>query len=121
MGSLVGWALAGLTVLGFLFCWWARLSLGSLWSGNITAKADHRIVDTGPYALVRHPIYTGMITAAAGMAVLNGSLLNIVGVALVIVGFTIKARIEERFLRTELGAEAYDAYAKRVGMLIPGL
>ena len=117
----LGWALVGLVVLGFLFCWWARLHLGSLWSGNITAKAGHRIVDTGPYALVRHPIYTGLITSAAGTAVINGSPISVMGVAFVILGFTIKARIEERFLREELGPKAYDAYANRVGMLIPGL
>ena len=58
--------LALLTIPGFLFAWWARLHLGRLWSGTVTRKADHRIVDTGPYAIVRHPIYTGLLASRAG-------------------------------------------------------
>ncbi|HEX4098679.1 MAG TPA: isoprenylcysteine carboxylmethyltransferase family protein [Caulobacteraceae bacterium] len=117
----VGWACFGVVVAGFLFCWWARLHLGQLWSGNITLKADHRVVDTGPYRLVRHPIYTGMILAALGTALEKGTILGLVGVALVTFGFWLKAGMEERFLRAELGAEAYDAYAKRTPMLVPFL
>lgn len=56
--SWAEWSLVALAVAGFAFCWWARLHLGSLWSGSVTRKEGHRIVDTGPYALVRHPIYT---------------------------------------------------------------
>jgi protein-S-isoprenylcysteine O-methyltransferase Ste14 len=115
----VGWLLFGLTVLGFLFCWWARLHLGRLWSGTVTRKADHHIVDTGPYRLVRHPIYTGLILAAAATALEKGSYVAMAGAALVALGFWIKARLEERFLRAELGAEAYDGYAARTPMLIP--
>ena len=117
----VQWALFGLVVAGFLFCWWARIYLGTLWSGSVTAKADHRIVDTGPYALVRHPIYTGLLLSAFATAALYGTALAVLGALLILLGFWIKARLEERFLRAELGAEAYDAYASRVGMLVPGL
>jgi protein-S-isoprenylcysteine O-methyltransferase Ste14 len=117
----LGWACFGLVVAGFLFCWWARLHLGQLWSGNITLKADHRVVDTGPYRLVRHPIYTGMILAALATALEKGTILGLVGVALITFGFWLKARMEERFLRAELGPEAYDAYAKRTPMLAPFL
>lgn len=117
----LGWSLAGLTLAGFLFCWWARLHLGRMWSSSVTRKADHHIVDTGPYAFVRHPIYTGIITACAAMAAQRGTVAGLVGLVLVILGFWIKARLEERFLRVELGAEPYDAYAKRTGMLFPGL
>ncbi len=113
-----GWVLVGVIAAGFLFCWWARITLGRLWSGNITRKSDHRIVDTGPYALVRHPIYTGMITSALGLAAIEGALSGFAGVALITYGFWIKARMEERFLRAALGP-AYDAYARRKPMLIP--
>ena len=51
--------LAWLTIPCFLFAWWARVHLGDLWSAQVTRKDDHRVVDTGPYAIVRHPIYTG--------------------------------------------------------------
>ena len=68
------WALVGVVVFGFLFAWWARIYLGSLWSGWITKKADHHIVDTGPYALVRHPIYTGLIISAFATAIQRGTI-----------------------------------------------
>jgi protein-S-isoprenylcysteine O-methyltransferase Ste14 len=115
----VGWALAGAAALGFLFCWWARLHLGRLWSGWVTKTADHRIVDTGPYRLVRHPIYTGVLTAAFSTAIMKGTAAALAGAAVMTVGFWIKARLEERFLGQELGAEAYAAYRARVPMLIP--
>ena len=114
-----GWACLGLTILGFLFCWWARLHLGQLWSGDITLKSDHRVVDTGPYRLVRHPIYTGLILSALATALEKATVLGLAGVALIILGLWLKARMEERFLRAELGREAYDAYAARTPMLIP--
>ena len=121
LATPVAWTLVGITVLGFAFCWWARLYLGTLWSGSVTAKADHRIVDTGPYALVRHPIYTGLLISTVGTAALYGTAVNLLGVPLILAGLWMKARLEERFLRAELGAEAYDNYAKRVGMLLPGV
>ena len=117
----VAWTLVGLTVAGFAFCWWARLHLGRLWSGFATIKEGHRIVDTGPYGLVRHPIYSGLMFSAFMTAGLRGSPAAFVGAALITIGFSMTARIEERFLREQLGAEAYSAYARRVGMLIPGI
>jgi protein-S-isoprenylcysteine O-methyltransferase Ste14 len=117
----VRWCLVGLAAVGFAFCWWARIHLGRMWSGSVTRKVDHHIIDTGPYSLVRHPIYTGIILAAAATAALEARPLAFAGLVLVIIGFWIKARLEERFLRNELGAEAYDTYARRTGMLFPGL
>jgi protein-S-isoprenylcysteine O-methyltransferase Ste14 len=117
----VGWPLVGLTALGFAFCWWARIHLGRMWSYSVTRKSDHRIIDTGPYAWVRHPIYTGIIVASLAMAAYEGTIVALLGLVLIVVGCWIKARLEERFLRTQLGAEAYDAYARHTGMLFPGL
>jgi protein-S-isoprenylcysteine O-methyltransferase Ste14 len=114
-----GWACVGVTVLGFAFAWWARIHLGALWSGSITRKADHHIVDTGPYALVRHPIYTGIILAALGLAAVKGTPAALLGAAVLSASFWLKARFEEGFLRQELGADAYDGYRKRVPMLVP--
>jgi protein-S-isoprenylcysteine O-methyltransferase Ste14 len=112
-------ALIALQVAGFAFCWWARLHLGRLWSGSITRKADHHVVDTGPYGLVRHPIYTGLDTAAIALAVLSGQAQVMVGSVLIILGCWIKAKVEEGWLRQELGEAAYDAYAARTPMLVP--
>lgn len=118
-GPAFAWATVALAAFGFAFTWWARLHLGRLWSSSVTKKADHHVVDTGPYALVRHPIYTGVITAALAVFLLKGTLIGLAGVAVMTAGFYIKARLEERFLRRELGADAYDAYARRVAMLVP--
>jgi protein-S-isoprenylcysteine O-methyltransferase Ste14 len=115
----LGWVLVGATLCGFLFAWWARIHLGALWSGRITRKEGHRVVDTGPYGLVRHPIYTGIILACYATAVAKGTVLALAGATIMTLGWYMKARVEERFLRAELGADAYDAYARRVPMLMP--
>src|SRR5262249_978786 len=118
-GPGVGWSMAVLAVLGFLFTWWARIFLGRLWSGTVTRKEQHHLVDTGPYALVRHPIYTGIITATLATAMLRGTAFAFLGFALMTLRWCIKARLEENFLREQLGPEKYDAYARRVPMLVP--
>jgi protein-S-isoprenylcysteine O-methyltransferase Ste14 len=118
-GEPLGWTLLGLAAAGLAFCWWARLHLGRLWSGSVTRKRNHRIVDTGPYGIVGHPIYTGLIVAAFATSVLRGTLVALAGAVFMAVGFWIKARLEEQFLRRELGAETYDSYRRRVPMLVP--
>jgi len=117
----IGWTCLVMGVAGLLFTWWARIHLGRLWSSGVTRKSDHHVVETGPYGIVRHPIYTGVIVAIIATAAMRGSLGAWLGTAVMIAGFYIKARLEEGFLREELGAEAYDAYARRVGMLAPRL
>lgn len=113
------WSLFAVAALGLGFTWWARLHLGTLWSGNVTSKADHRIVDTGPYGIVRHPIYTGLLLAIAATAGLRPNGYALASVALFAIGFVIKLRLEERFLKQELGAAAYESYQRRVPMLVP--
>jgi protein-S-isoprenylcysteine O-methyltransferase Ste14 len=113
------YALVGVAVVGFLFAWWARVYLGPLWSGAVTVKSDHRVVDTGPYALVRHPIYTGLITATLATAAAEATAPALAGLVLIAFGLWIKARLEERFLAAELGPDAYGAYRNRVPMLVP--
>jgi len=112
------WALFGCVVAGMAFAWWARLHLGTLWSGTVTRKADHRIVDTGPYALVRHPIYTGLLFSLFATGVERGRIEPLIGAAIMALGFWMKARLEEGFLSEEL-ASAYADYRARVPMLIP--
>lgn len=119
LGPLAGWFLFGCVSLGLLFTWWARLHLGRLWSSSVTRKADHRIVDTGPYGVVRHPIYSGLILAALATGVLRGQVLAAAGSLLFLLGMYLKARLEEGFLREQLGADEYAAYARRVPMLMP--
>lgn len=114
-----GWVLAGACAAGLLFTWWARIWLGSLWSGSVSRKDDHTVIQTGPYRLVRHPIYTGLILAAFAQAAAIGQGANLLGAALMTLGFWLKARLEERFLSQELGVEAYADYRRRTPMLIP--
>ena len=113
------WGLLALVLAGMAFAWWARLTLGRLWSGTITLKPDHHIVDTGPYALVRHPIYTGLLFSVAATVAAQGSVESAMIGAVMVIALFAKARAEERFLSGELGAEAYAAYRRRVPMLIP--
>jgi protein-S-isoprenylcysteine O-methyltransferase Ste14 len=113
------WSLAGLCAAGLLFTWWARISLGSLWSGSVSRKDDHTVIQSGPYRLVRHPIYTGLILAAFAQGLLIGQAANLLGAVLMALGFWLKARLEERFLSQELGAAAYSDYRRRTPMLVP--
>ncbi len=115
----IGWLFAAITAASVLFMWWARLHLGRLWSGSVTRKADHALVDTGPYAIVRHPIYTGLLVAIGATVCVRATAQSFAGAALVATGIYLKARLEEAFLREQLGTQAYDAYARRVPMLVP--
>jgi len=114
-----GWILFWATVVCFAFAWWARLTMGRLWNGFVGRTENHRVIDTGPFRIVRHPIYTAIIVAGFLLAFELGTTMALTGAALIGIGFWLKARLEEKFLRRELGADAYGAYARRVSMLIP--
>jgi protein-S-isoprenylcysteine O-methyltransferase Ste14 len=118
VGWAEAWGCVGLVAAGLAFTWWARIHLGRLWSGSITRKEEHRVVDTGPYAIVRHPIYSGILLAFLGTLLAKGTVLGLVGAGLAALGLFIKARLEERWLASELGV-AYEEYRKRVPMLFP--
>jgi protein-S-isoprenylcysteine O-methyltransferase Ste14 len=120
LGIIPAELLVALVACGFVFCWWARIHLGKMWSANITLKEEHRIIDTGPYALVRHPIYTGILLSAWATAAAHGSEQAFLGAALMTLGFYLKARREEKLLIAELGP-SYEAYRRRVPMLVPGI
>jgi protein-S-isoprenylcysteine O-methyltransferase Ste14 len=119
LGAGGDWGMFALLVAGLAFAWWARLHLGRLWSSSVTKKAEHRVVDTGPYGVVRHPIYTGLLLSLAATAGQLGTAYAVAGVLFFLAAFWIKARLEERFLRAELGEGDYDTYRRRVSMLLP--
>jgi protein-S-isoprenylcysteine O-methyltransferase Ste14 len=121
IGSNGACGLLGVMLAGLLLTWLARIHLGRFWSSAITRKEHHRVVDTGPYAFVRHPIYTGIITALLATAVIQATAPALAGVALITYGLWLKARAEERFLMVELGPDSYGSYCRRVPMLIPFL
>jgi protein-S-isoprenylcysteine O-methyltransferase Ste14 len=118
VGGALGWVLFAATVAGFAFAWWARLRLGSLWSGTVTFKEGHRVIDDGPYRLVRHPIYTGLIAAGFALAIELGTVRALAGAAVLAVGWWMKARVEEGLLTRELGPD-YEDYRRRTPMLMP--
>jgi protein-S-isoprenylcysteine O-methyltransferase Ste14 len=114
--------LAGFLLMfaGALFAAWARLMLGSNWSGRPSIKAEHELIVKGPYALARHPIYTGLLLAVAGSAIDVGRWRAVLGFLLVLTAFTLKIRKEEQFMMQTF-PEAYPNYRKRVKALIPGV
>jgi protein-S-isoprenylcysteine O-methyltransferase Ste14 len=95
------------------------VTLGDLWSSAVSRKENHVIVEKGPYGLVRHPIYTGLIVAAFATAIAVGTAPALAGAALMSLGFWMKARLEERFLSAQLGEAAYADYRRRTPMLAP--
>jgi protein-S-isoprenylcysteine O-methyltransferase Ste14 len=99
------WICVGLVAAGLALSWWARLHLGVLWSGHITKKAGHRVIDTGPYAIVRHPIYTGILFAVFATAVAKGTAPGFAGAFLITLSLWMKARLEERWLCQQLEPE----------------
>lgn len=118
-GPALAWSETALVVAGLAFTWWARLHLGRLWSSSVTRKEHHHVVHSGPYGLVRHPIYSGVLLAILATAALRGTAFALAGAGVLIASIYIKARVEEQFLREQLGTIAYDAYSHRVPMLVP--
>jgi protein-S-isoprenylcysteine O-methyltransferase Ste14 len=108
----------GLLATGLAFTVWARLHLGRNWSGTVTVKQGHELIRSGPYGLVRHPIYTGLSLAFAGTAIACGDVAATLGLALVVVSFLYKLRIEEGFMRGQFPGQ-YASYAAEVPALLP--
>ena len=97
---------------------WARHCLGRNWSRSVTIKEDHELIVSGPYTLVRHPIYTGLLTGSLGTAIAMTEVRGLVALALIFLALWGKLRMEERWMREEFGA-SYKAYSGRVAALIP--
>lgn len=114
--------LAGLTAecAGLALAIWARRVLGRNWSGEITIKSDHELVRSGPYARVRHPIYTALLAMYAGTAIVSGEMHSLVGLAIGIIAYLRKTRLEEANLVNAFG-EKYNAYRNDTSALVPGI
>jgi len=118
------WPVAvGITVfvLGLCFRAWAFHVLGRFFKFTVVVQPDHEVVDTGPYRLIRHPSYTGLLTAELGLGIALGTWLSIPACLLPpLIAFTVRLLTEERVLARELG-EPYRAYMARTRRLIPGV
>jgi protein-S-isoprenylcysteine O-methyltransferase Ste14 len=107
-----------IVVAGFAFSVWARIVLGRNWSGEVTFKEGHELIESGPYALSRHPIYTGLIVMALGTALNYGRAFGFVLLAALCSGLWWKARDEERLMSAHF-PDAYAEYKARVSSIIP--
>ena len=113
----LGLAIA-LVALGLGFSVAARVWLGRNWSSMVTVKQGHELIRSGPYALVRHPIYSGLLLALAGSALMLGNWRALIGFALIVGALLRKLSIEERFMAQQFG-ETYARYRAQVAMLVP--
>jgi protein-S-isoprenylcysteine O-methyltransferase Ste14 len=109
---------AALTVAGVAFAIWARMRIAGNWSSDVTLKRDHELIVDGPYAFVRHPIYTGILLGLLGTALAVGEWRALFGVAIAAGAFWRKLTIEEAVMRRQFG-EAYARYTERVPALVP--
>jgi protein-S-isoprenylcysteine O-methyltransferase Ste14 len=107
-----------LTALGVAFAVWARFYIGQNWSSAVSIKVGHQLIRTGPYAWVRHPIYSGLLLAMLGTAIARREPRGFLAFALLWLAFVIKSRMEEGFMRKTFGAE-YDEYSRVTGALVP--
>lgn len=114
---VLGWSAAALTVFGIAFAIWARMHLGRNWSSRPAVKAHHELVTSGPYAFVRHPIYTGLLLAGLG-SMLTGTLFGI-GVCVLLSTIFLSRLDKEEILMLELFPKEYRTYQARTKRLIP--
>jgi len=114
------WIGAAVTVAGLLFAVWARQHLGSNWSRAVTIKQGHELITSGPYAVVRHPIYTGILTGFLGTAIALSQVRGFIAFAVVFLALRAKFRMEEEWMRSQFG-ETYAAYAHKTAALVPYL
>lgn len=107
------------TVAGLAFSIWARVHLGGNWSGSVTVKSGHELIRSGPYRLVRHPIYSGLLLAVLGTAIAEDQWRALLALAIIVLAVWRKWRVEERFMQETFGAE-YATYRREVPAIIPG-
>jgi len=107
-----------ITIFALGFAIWARPHLGTNWSGQPIIRMDHKLIRTGPYKIVRNPIYTGILIEFVGTAIVIGKFWAIIAILILFIAFFMKIRMEEKFLLEEFG-EAYLKYKKEVKSLIP--
>ena len=101
------------TVIGLLITLWARWMLGTNWSSSVVFKERHELVEGGPYAFVRHPIYAGVLLMIVGTMLWWGRLIGVVAFVIIVAGLSVKARLEERLLSRHF-PDAYAQYRRRV-------
>jgi protein-S-isoprenylcysteine O-methyltransferase Ste14 len=105
-------------VAGLVVAIWARIHLGQYWSDKVVLKVDHQLIRNGPYAHMRHPIYSGVLLAILGTALVLGEWRGLLAFIILLVNYSIKAKKEEQILATEFGP-AFHEQQQRTGFLLP--
>ena len=109
-----------LTLAGLALAVWARVRLGRFWSDKVVLKVDHQLIREGPYAFVRHPIYSGVLLAVAGTALVVNQWRAAIAFFVLCTTYLIKAKKEERLLANKFGEQFRD-HQRHTGFLIPRL
>jgi len=107
-----------ITLIGLITMLWARVVLGGNWSANVTFKENHELIERGPYAFVRHPIYSGLLLMSIGTAIMYGRVGGFIVFIIFFMSLWLKSHQEERLL-TRHFPDAYPDYKARVKALIP--
>jgi protein-S-isoprenylcysteine O-methyltransferase Ste14 len=115
--AYIGFASA---LTGMAIAVWARMSLGHYWSDKIVLKVDHQLVRSGPYARMRHPIYSGVLLGVAGSALVVDEWRGMLALLLLLTNYVIKAKCEDKVL-AEAFAEDFEEHKKCAGFLLPRL
>lgn len=118
-GSVLPAVGAAMVAAGLGFAIWARAHLGRNWSGIVTVKEGHTLVRTGPYRIVRHPIYTGLLLAVIGTAAAIGEWRGVLALICALIGFLRKIQVEEK--RMSENFPEYAQYRQQTAVLIPWL
>jgi protein-S-isoprenylcysteine O-methyltransferase Ste14 len=108
------------TYAGVALAIWARWNLGQNWSARVTLKVGHELIRSGPYARLRHPIYSGLLLAVLGVALVIGEWRGLLAVAVVGIVHSLKAKREEVLMLATFG-DQYQSYCREAGFLLPKL
>ncbi len=112
------WAGFALGVISILFWTWTQITLGREWSPQLRLRQAHHLITSGPYARIRHPMYTGILGFGVGLALVSANWVFVALVFLVIVGLALRIPQEEKMLLAEFGDE-YRIYMRRTGRWFP--
>jgi protein-S-isoprenylcysteine O-methyltransferase Ste14 len=107
-------------IVGLAVAFWARIHLGQYWSDKVILKVDHQLIRTGPYACMRHPIYSGVLLGVLGTALVQGKWRGLLAFVLLLTNYAIKAKKEEQILTARFSDE-FREHQRHAGFLLPRL